>query len=115
MRAPDCAEPQQHSKAVSLMVKQVLGCVVALFGLGTIGVGLYLFLTQPFVQGDPNGVMLRAVIAGIAGFLMVLCGWSMVDGQTIDGKPADGSGKSGSRARGKQTTTGDGGGEGANS
>lgn len=71
------------------MVKQLIGAVVALFGLGMIGVGLYIFLTQPFVQGDPNGSMVRAILAAVGGFFVILMGWCMIDNQTVDGKPAN--------------------------
>jgi hypothetical protein len=75
------------------MLRQVLGFIVALFGLGSVATGLYLFLTQPLIQGDPNGVMVKAVLSGIFGFFVILLGYGILDPKAFEGKSSQSDGE----------------------
>lgn len=61
-----------------MQLKQVLGFVVALFSLGVIGVGLYLYLVRPAGYGYPDALLVKSVVCGVFGFFGVMMGYGIM-------------------------------------
>ncbi|MBY0546782.1 MAG: hypothetical protein K2W95_05790 [Candidatus Obscuribacterales bacterium] len=64
------------------MLKKLIAGGLALIGLVAIGTGLFIFVTQPLINGDPNGTLVKSLCCGIAGFLSVLIG-SLLPGRKV--------------------------------
>ncbi|MBY0546785.1 MAG: hypothetical protein K2W95_05805 [Candidatus Obscuribacterales bacterium] len=61
------------------MIQKFIGGGLALVGLVAIGTGLFIFVTQPLIQGDPNGTLIKTVFCGIGGCFAVAAGYALAD------------------------------------
>lgn len=61
------------------MFQKFIGGGLALVGLVAISTGLFIFVTQPLLHGDPNGTLVKTLFCGIGGFFAVAVGYGLAD------------------------------------
>lgn len=64
------------------MPQKIIGVAVAIFGLVGLSLMLFLLVTQPLVQGDPDGAFTKSILCGVVGFFGVAGGYAIVNDES---------------------------------